>query len=242
MKCWEADQVATKSRKKTKPKTRRLNGPLAAAVAHPVRTQALAILGERVASPAEIAKEVDVYVGNVGYHVSALSESNLVEEVGCRPVRGAVEHFFKAIELVEVSGEEEAKLSKEARGTLAESVVALFAADVAGAIKKGTYFERTDQHITREVRLTDAEGYEALKQAYMTLIETVQEIYEESAERMAEQEKPKAMRVVSFMGMLPLPKVPKGEAPALASLQPPISSEDWDGDSTNGDLAGPVEE
>jgi hypothetical protein len=70
---------------------------LGAVVAHPLRCRCLAILGERTASPAEIAREIHVEVSKVGYHVSALVKAGLLEEVGQRPVRGAVEHFYRAV-------------------------------------------------------------------------------------------------------------------------------------------------
>src|ERR1700759_2273608 len=92
---------------------KRLNTALAAAVAHPIRTRSLAILGERVASPAEIARELELDVSKVGYHVSALADAKLIEEVGSRPVRGAIEHFYKAVELPILTDEQEAELPLE---------------------------------------------------------------------------------------------------------------------------------
>src|ERR1700755_1858647 len=83
---------------KTSAATRRSpEATLGATVAHPMRCRCLAILADRVASPAEIARQLGLEVSNVGYHVSALAEAGLIEEVGQRPVRGAVEHFYRAI-------------------------------------------------------------------------------------------------------------------------------------------------
>ena len=223
--------MAVQERRKRK--KRRLKTRLAAAVAHPTRVRALAVLGERVASPAEIAKETGEYVGNVGYHVNTLAEASLVEEVGSRPVRGAVEHFYKGVELPILDAEQEAEMTDEDRASFAESVVALFAADVSKAIESGTYKDRTDHHLTRLVRLTDAEGYEQLKAAYMALFERVQEIFGESAERMSEPSKEekrtkKPIRVLTFQAMMQLPKVSEYAGPALDTLAEPITTEEWD--------------
>ena len=76
---------------------------LAAIVAHPTRARAFTILTERTASPVEIAQEINKDVGHVGYHVRKLLQLNLVELVDERPVRGAVEHFYRAIERPVVS-------------------------------------------------------------------------------------------------------------------------------------------
>src|SRR6266851_5760912 len=71
---------------------------LAAIVAHPTRARAFTILTERTASPVEIAQEIGKDVGHVGYHVRKLQQLNVIELVDERPVRGAVEHFYRAIE------------------------------------------------------------------------------------------------------------------------------------------------
>jgi predicted transcriptional regulator len=54
---------------------------LVKALAHPVRAEALTILNTRVASPNEIAKELDLPVGNVSYHVNELEKFGCVELV-----------------------------------------------------------------------------------------------------------------------------------------------------------------
>ncbi|HET9186146.1 MAG TPA: winged helix-turn-helix domain-containing protein, partial [Solirubrobacterales bacterium] len=75
-----------------------MEATLAAIVAHPTRARCFSILAERTASPVEIAQEIGKDVGHVGYHVRKLQEMNLIELVDERPVRGAVEHFYRAIE------------------------------------------------------------------------------------------------------------------------------------------------
>ena len=84
---------------------------LAAIVAHPTRARAFSILAERTASPVEIAQEIGKDVGHVGYHVRKLQQLNLIELVDERPVRGAVEHFYRAIARPIFDEEEFAALS-----------------------------------------------------------------------------------------------------------------------------------
>ncbi len=98
---------------KTAPAT--METTLAAIVAHPTRARAFLILAERTASPAEIAKEIGKDVGHVGYHVRKLQQLDLIELVDEKPVRGAVEHFYRAIERPMVTEEEFA--GAERRGT-----------------------------------------------------------------------------------------------------------------------------
>jgi DNA-binding transcriptional ArsR family regulator len=63
---------------------------------HPVRTRALEILNTRVASPSELAKELNEPLGNVAYHVKILEENGAIELERTAPVRGALEHFYRA--------------------------------------------------------------------------------------------------------------------------------------------------
>src|ERR1700753_2478673 len=79
---------------------------LAAIVAHPTRARCFVILAEREASPVEIAQEIGKDVGHVGYHVRKLQQLNLIELTNERPVRGAVEHFYRAIERPMISADE----------------------------------------------------------------------------------------------------------------------------------------
>ncbi len=69
---------------------------LAKALAHPLRTRILAALEDRIASPSELAAELDVSLGVMSYHVRRLEALGLVKLVKRTPRRGAVEHYYKA--------------------------------------------------------------------------------------------------------------------------------------------------
>lgn len=66
------------------------------AIAHPLRRRILRFLADRreQSSPARIAKEFDLHVGMVGYHVRVLQKLGAVELTDEGMVRGAVEHFY----------------------------------------------------------------------------------------------------------------------------------------------------
>jgi DNA-binding transcriptional ArsR family regulator len=73
-----------------------LDRRLIKALGHPIRVRALEILNARVASPSELAKELGEPLGNVAYHVKILEENDAIELVRTAPVRGALEHFYRA--------------------------------------------------------------------------------------------------------------------------------------------------
>src|SRR5215213_1855110 len=68
------------------------------AMSHPLRASILRILVERTASPAEMARELEEELSNVSYHTKQLVGFECAELVSTRPVRGALEHFYRATE------------------------------------------------------------------------------------------------------------------------------------------------
>src|SRR4051794_39926538 len=69
---------------------------IAKALAHPLRARILQRLGERVASPGDLAAELGAPLGVVSYHVRRLRDYDCVELVRTEPRRGALQHFYRA--------------------------------------------------------------------------------------------------------------------------------------------------
>jgi DNA-binding transcriptional ArsR family regulator len=157
---------------------------LAAIVAHPTRARAFTILTERTASPVEIAQEINKDVGHVGYHVRKLLQLNLVELVDERPVRGAVEHFYRAIERPVVSEEEFAALSVPEREVFTRYIMQRLVADVARSMDENLFAARTNHAILRMPMLVDEEGFQEMCELHTELLERTMEVQARSAERM----------------------------------------------------------
>lgn len=157
---------------------------LAAIVAHPTRARAFSILAERTASPVEIAQVISKDVGHVGYHVRKLLQLDLIELVDERPVRGAVEHFYRAIERPVISEEEFAGLSVEERETFTRYIVQLLVADIARAMDEHIFDARANHVITRTPMLVDEDGFQELSELHTEVLERTLEIQARSAERM----------------------------------------------------------
>ena len=187
---------------------KRLETTLAAAVAHPIRSRCLVILAEREASPSEIARQLNLDVAKVGYHVTALAEANLIEETRNRPVRGAVEHFYRATLLPVVSDEQEGERSESARRVYAETILSIHAANAAHALEVGTFLSREDHHLTRYAFNLDEEGWREAAAAHMALYERIFEIEEAAAKRMGESDE-KPTRVVTFQSLFEIPMTGK---------------------------------
>jgi DNA-binding transcriptional ArsR family regulator len=183
------------------------NATLGATVAHPLRCRCLTILADRVASPAEIARELGLEVSNVGYHVGALADAGLIEEVGQRPVRGAVEHFYRAVVRPITSVEEEAELSLDKRLSFARTIWSLITANATTAIQSGILVERPEHHLTRVPVRVDEQGWSDLAEAYMELYERVYEIQTASAERLGEDPDEPGISVLSVLAFFETPEV-----------------------------------
>jgi DNA-binding transcriptional ArsR family regulator len=158
---------------------------LAAIVAHPTRARCFVILAERIASPVEIAQEIGKDVGHVGYHVRKLQQLNLIELVDERPVRGAVEHFYRAIERVYVNEEEFAAQPIEEREVFTRHILQLLIADIARAMDEHTFDSRPNRAILRTPMVVDEDGFQELSELHDEMYERTLDIQARSAERRA---------------------------------------------------------
>ena len=74
---------------------------LARANTHPLRVSILEVLhldGGRTLSPKDLSLELRAPISTVNYHVTELAKAGLIEIVRERQVRGAVEHFYRAVD------------------------------------------------------------------------------------------------------------------------------------------------
>lgn len=70
------------------------------AMSHPLRRRILRALVDRgTQSPTELARLLEVKLSDVSYHTRRLEALDCIELVKTRPVRGAVEHFYRATDL-----------------------------------------------------------------------------------------------------------------------------------------------
>jgi len=155
-------------------------------LSHPLRTECLTILTDRVASPRQISELLDEDLSNVSYHVRVLDELGLIELVGEESVRGAVAHFYKAIERPLLSNAQWEKMPLEVRKAFSAHSWDVLIKDATAAIENGTFDSRHDRHLTRTPLLLDSEGFARLSKAMDELLEMV---FEEQAASAARREK-----------------------------------------------------
>lgn len=146
------------------------------AMQHPLRAEIFRLIRETpgAISPAEVARELEADVPTVSYHVRKLAEYDCVEEVENRPVRGVVEHFYRATdshlvdteewaELIEQDSEVAEVLTDEFMQTIVDDFTASRRASIVGRDEK--FWICRTPHVLDEEGLEEAleaaEFYEA---------------------------------------------------------------------------------
>jgi DNA-binding transcriptional ArsR family regulator len=153
-------------------------------LSHPVRTECLTILASRTASPRQLSELLNHDLSNVSYHVRVLQELGLIELVGEEPVRGAVAHFYKAVERPLAAAAEWEQLPREVKAAFSAHSWDVLLRDVTKAIEKGTFDNRPDRHLTRTSLLLDSEGFARLSALMDELLEAIFSEQAAAAERM----------------------------------------------------------
>lgn len=183
---------------------------LGALVAHPLRSQCLTLLADRTASPAEIADELKENLGNVSYHVRKLWRGGAVEIVEEKPVRGAMEHFYRAVKRPLFSDREISEASIEERAVFASQALSLLTANATTSLETKTFVERPDFHVSRLPIRVDDEGWGEMRDLFEEMLERQFEIQKKSAERLGDTDDA-GIPVIAFNTFFEMPERKKAD-------------------------------
>ena len=149
----EAARPAKRSSRK-KRKTPRIE-----AMSHPLRARILRLLSERdEMSPAGLSRALQADVSLVSYHMRRLEELECAEEVRTRPVRGALEHFYRATERPLVDTDEFEDLDPTTAEDLVFQAIQKIIDDFVGSRKAEMIGFDKNFHLTRTPLILDEEG------------------------------------------------------------------------------------
>ena len=169
---------------------------LVKALSHPLRWQILNAINEGVSTPASIARRLGVRTENVSYHVRVLSDLEVIELVATTPVRGALEHHYRATRRALATDADVAEMPLELRRDAFQTVVRDTIEDLIRAGASEESYERPDVHLSRTPLLLDEQGWEQVNDVVAHALSRVLEIQAESLARMAEGEEPVRSDVV----------------------------------------------
>src|SRR3954447_17931039 len=152
------------------------------ALSHPLRVRMLTLLNQKVSSPSELAEELDEPLGNVSYHMRFLADLKMVKLVRTEPRRGAVEHYYEALEPPLISDDDWAQVPVGLRRSLSDSTLGNIAGDLRGAAARGG-FDRHNIHLSRTALTLDQVGWDELAGVLADVVERARDIQEQSTRR-----------------------------------------------------------
>lgn len=169
--------------KQSKRRDEIIDARLVKMLSHPLRVQILAILEQRVASPSEIAQELDASLGVVSYHVRRLEGLGMIKLVRKTPRRGAIEHYYRADAKHHIPEEAWAKVPGIVKQAMAGSTLGEISAQVNAAAAGGG-FDADDAHMSLSKLMLDEQGWQAVARELDKALERVDRIHSESLERL----------------------------------------------------------
>ncbi|HYV14872.1 MAG TPA: helix-turn-helix domain-containing protein [Conexibacter sp.] len=153
------------------------------ALAHPTRVRILDVLRDReLVSPVELADELGLALGTVGYHVRRLETLGFIELAKQTQRRGAVEHHYRACAELDPLH----PVPAAAPGASAEHAVRANAIvrEAQEAVARGG-FDAVATRSDRRMIAIDAPGRVQLAAAVDDLLSAIERIEQASAQRLA---------------------------------------------------------
>jgi DNA-binding transcriptional ArsR family regulator len=182
---------------RTRPPGETSEARIAKALAHPLRARILQRLGERVASPGDLALELGAPLGVVSYHVRMLRDYDCVELVRTEPRRGALQHFYRATARPTLDEDQWKTLPSTLRKELSSETLADVVEDVRAASEAGT-LDDPEVIVQRTPLELDERAFKKLNRLLARTHEQALQIAAESAERGNSDVFPTELAVLHF--------------------------------------------
>jgi len=218
-----AKSKTTKNRKKAKSRAkakRGVNQDLVKSLAHELRAEILAILNERMASPNELAKELDEGLSQVSYHVKVLKDYNVIRLVKTEPRRGAVEHYYRATSRAYLTDRDWHELPKTAREAMSADLFQMILDDVVASLEGEVFDEREDRHMSWTPGVVDEQGWKEINGILDGALKDVLKAQAAAVKRLARSKEDGINMSVAMIGYevpeAAAKKVPKRKAKAAA--------------------------
>lgn len=157
---------------------------VAKAFTHPLRGHVWVTVCEKgIASPTEIADELDLDVSEVSYHFRELKKRNLIRLARTVQRRGFDEHFYEpCTPVLNFDDFDWMGIPAQIRTTLSADIVRQIIEELIDALDAGSFDER-NRHLSRTWLLLDERGWKELMRATRASLERIQMIQERCAKR-----------------------------------------------------------
>ncbi|HKB50574.1 MAG TPA: helix-turn-helix domain-containing protein [Solirubrobacterales bacterium] len=157
---------------------------LAKAFTHPLRGHVWVTICEKgIASPAEIAGELELDVSEVSYHFRELKRRKLIRLVRTVQRRGFDEHFYEpCTPVLHFDDFEWMEIPAAIRSTFSGDMLRQIIEELIDALEAGSLDARS-RHLSRTWLLLDEKGWKELMRAMQAALDRIQAIQERSAKR-----------------------------------------------------------
>lgn len=157
------------------------------ALSHQTRVSILDLMNTGAWSPNELSRALGMGLSHISYHVQVLLNLEMIELVDTAPRRGAVEHFYRAVERPFLPSSAEVKVPKPAQRLIGNRILENIAADVAASLESGRFYERDDWHIGWTPLTFDDEACREAEELADKFAEDMIDLQAEATSRLAEQ-------------------------------------------------------
>jgi DNA-binding transcriptional ArsR family regulator len=162
------------------------NAALFKALSHPLRYRIMMVLGEREASPKELAELLDEDFHRVYEQVRILNKSEFIELVGTDSRHGGTQHFYRASVRPVLDAEAWEKFPRLAREIATVSSARRIFADVIASIEAGVFDDRKHRALLRRPIVVDEQGFKEADESALRHLDELTEIEARSASRLIE--------------------------------------------------------
>ncbi|HET7053792.1 MAG TPA: helix-turn-helix domain-containing protein [Solirubrobacterales bacterium] len=170
---------------------------LAKAFTHPLRGHVWVTVCEKgLASPTEIANELDIEVTEVSYHFRKLHRKELIKVAYAVQRRGFDEHFYEpCAPAIYFDDFDWMGIPEAIRSSFSVDLVQGVVEELIGAIQAGS-FDARDRHLSRTWLMLDERGWKELMRTLVRTLERAKAIQERSEKRC--EGSPEALIPVEF--------------------------------------------
>lgn len=180
-----ARSASKRSKKQSDPKELSINQRLIKGLAHPLRVRILAYMNDRERSPNELSEKLNEGLSQVSYHVKVLKDFEMIEMTRTEPRRGAVEHYYRAIERAYIPRWMAKLLPRSGNEIVGSNILEAMEEDLVASIDSGKFYEREDTHASYTPVTLDGIGCEEADDVAIRAIKEILEIQGRSANRRA---------------------------------------------------------
>jgi DNA-binding transcriptional ArsR family regulator len=176
---------------------------LAKALAHPLRLEILRRLGDRTASPSELAEEIGAPLTNVSYHVRKLRALGMIKLVRKTPKRGVIEHYYSAAPRPQVTDHAWEETPPIVKAALLRPLIQDINRKLADAANSGG-FDRGDVHLSASYMKLDLEGWEAIAKLLRETLKELERLEDGAKERLKGDPDAEVLETAALIGLFEL--------------------------------------